>query len=628
MGIQVNGPASGIQTDLLIQQLLSVERRPQVVMNRQLQMMQWKKSAWNEINTKLLALKTTVEGLLQRDKLLASKVSSTKEELVSATGSGIATSGEYEIIVHALATSTKLVSGAGKAGFGLGKAISQFSPFTEGSNFGTRISKGTFTINGVQIEIQEGDYLGDGTGTDGHDLIQKINDSAAGVIASYDAVTDRIAIKAKEPGGNVHLGAVSDTSNFLTATYLLTAPEKEIDGVKVKTSTSHLGHINTRELLKDANFAEELLDSDGGTTGQGKFKINGVEITYDLSRDNIDNIITRINNSAAGVTAFHDRMTDRIIFQNKATGSFNIVLEDLEGNFVQALDLGAGAAITMGQNAKLSIAGFNNDQPIYSNSNQVTGVVPGLTINLKATTTEPVKLNVEQDEEIIKNAITDFVNKYNETVKHLSSKLREKSVTDKEWEQMTDSERRAGLMSGNSTLGKIRFDLLEQIIDPISDPDGVFKLLSQIGIESVVDAGGSNSGTLKIDDKKLEEAIRNNPEGIARLFFNDADGDGVIDRDENKKPIESGIAVRLLDYLDSLLDTRVYEHGKGGMVPRQQDELDVSIKYMQNRIQDFDRRIEQREEYLVRQFTAMEKALAVLQSQSTWLSGQIAGLFG
>ena len=628
MGIQVNGPASGIQTDLLIQQLLSIERRPQVVMNRQLQLMQWKKSTWNEINTKLLDFKTTVEGLLHRDKLLASKVTSSKEEKVTAIASGIANSAEYEITVHALASSTKLMSGSGKAGFGLGKAINQFLPFSDGGNFGTRISKGTFTINGAQIEIEDGDYLGDGTGADGHDLIKKINDSAANVIASYDPATDCLEIKAKNPGGNVNLGAVTDTSNFLTVTYLLTSPEEQNGGVALRTSTSHLGHIHNRELLKNANFAEELLDKDGGTEGQGKFKINGVEITYDLSRDNFDNVLSRINNSDAGVTAFYDKMTDRLIFQNKATGSFEIVLEDVEGNFVEALDLGAGSTVSMGQNAKLSIVGFNNDQPIYSSSNQVTNVVPGLTINLKATTTEPVKLNVEQDQDTIKKTITDFVNKYNETVKYFNSKLKEKSVTDKDIEEMTDSERRAGLMSGNSTLGKIRFGLLEQIIDPLSDSDGVFKLLSQMGIESVVDPSGANSGTLKINDNKLEDAIRNNPEGIARFFFNDADGNGIITRDEDKKPIESGIAVRLVDYLDSLLDTRVYEHGKGGVVPRQQDELDESMKYLKKRIDDFDKRMEQRELYLVRQFTSMEKSLAILQSQSSWLSGQIAGLFG
>ena len=47
MGIQINGPASGMQTDLIIQQLLSIERRPQVIMNRQLQLMQWKKFILN-----------------------------------------------------------------------------------------------------------------------------------------------------------------------------------------------------------------------------------------------------------------------------------------------------------------------------------------------------------------------------------------------------------------------------------------------------------------------------------------------------------------------------------------------------------------------------------------------------
>ena len=627
MGVQVSGIASGIDTSALIEQLLSIERQPQVVMQRQLQLLQWKKSSWNTINTKLLDLKTTVEGLLKRDNLLASKVSSSQDGLVSATASGISASGSYEITVNALATGTKLVSGLGDAGFGLGKVIDQFLAFTEGGNFGTKINNGTFTINGVQITVESGDYLGDGTGTDGHDLIKKINDSAAGVTATYDAVTDRLSISAKEAGGKVNLGATTDTSNFLSATYLLTSPESEQAGVNVKTSTAHLGHINAGELLKNANFAAQLQDKDGGHTGQGKFKINGVEITYDLSKDKLNDLLTRLNNSDAGVTAYYDKLTDRLIVQNKETGSYGISLEDVEGNLVEAFALGTDAELTVGANASFTVAGFNNDQPIYSSTNQVTGVIPGLTIDLKGVTSEPVKLSVTQDEGAIKKTITDFVNKYNETVKYLTAELKEKSVTGKEWDDMTDSERQAGLMSGDSVLGQVRFNLLDQIIEPLSDdPDGVYKMLSQIGIESVYDPTGAASGTLKINDQKLEEAIENNPEGLARLFFNDTDGDGAVDRDQDKAATESGIAVRLLDYLDGLLDTKTYENGKGGVVPRQQDTLDTRIDYLQDRIDAFDLRMEQREEYLVKQFTAMEQALATLQSQSSWLEGQLAGL--
>ena len=157
---------------------------------------------------------------------------------------------------------------------------------------------------------------------------------------------------------------------------------------------------------------------------------------------------------------------------------------------------------------------------------------------------------------------------------------------------------------------------------------GSFKMLSSIGIESVWDGSGLNSGTLKIDDAKLTEAIRNNPDGVARLFFNDLDADGRVDRDSEGRAIEHGVAVRLLDYLDNLLDTKIKNGVKGGVIPRQQDELDSSIKRIQNRIDEFELRMEKREEQLVRQFTALERALAQMNAQSQWLAGQLAGLIG
>ena len=627
MGLQIGGISSGLPTDDIIQKLLAVERNPQILMQRQVQMLQWKKGVWNDVNSRLLGLKSSVENLLNRDKLLINKVSTSDEKAITASASGMAASGEYGITVHNLATSTKLISGPG-TGLGLGGTIDPGSALAD-ANFGITISKGVFTINGVQIEIEDGDILGTGADDDlaPNSILNKINSSDAKVKATYDPNTDRITIQTTEAGGTVNLGAITDTSNFLSATYLITAPGEVVDGLTSRTSTSHMGHINPRVYLKDANFATPIA---ADHNGEGIFKINGIEIKYNINKDTLNKVINRINYSDAGVSAYYDPLTDRIVLQNKKTGSFAITVEDVEGNMTAALNFDKNTTTQMGENAKITVSGYNNEEPIYSNTNQVTDVVPGLTINLNGKTTDPVKIKVEQDTAAIKNVIVNFVNQYNETVKYLNGKLKEKSVTDKTWEEMTESERRLGLLTGDNVLRGVRSNLLQQAIEPMDGDTGIFQTLYSIGIESVLDSsdGGINSGTLKIDDKKLDEAIRNNPDGIAKLFFNDANGDGKVERDSDKKPLESGVAVRLVDYLDNLLDTKVYNYGvKGGVLPRQQDELDSSIKRLQTRIDEFEVRMEKREEYLVRQFTAMERALASMQSQSDWLAGQISGMF-
>lgn len=81
------------------------------------------------------------------------------------------------------------------------------------ANYLTAVTSGTFTINGVQIAVKSNNNL--------FDVINSINASSAGVVASYDSATGQITLAAKNSGPqSIVLGSGSDTSNFLSATGL------------------------------------------------------------------------------------------------------------------------------------------------------------------------------------------------------------------------------------------------------------------------------------------------------------------------------------------------------------------------------------------------------------------------
>ena len=63
-----------------------------------------------------------------------------------------------------------------------------------------------------------------------------------------------------------------------------------------------------------------------------------------------------------------------------------------------------------------------------------------------------------------------------------------------------------------------------------------------------------------------------------------------------------------------------------GMITTLATSKDSSAKDLENRIADWDVRLELRRTSLTRQFTAMETALGTLQNQSQWLSAQLASL--
>ncbi|MDI3280272.1 MAG: flagellar filament capping protein FliD [Bacillota bacterium] len=629
--LRVSGIASGIDTVGLIEQLMAVERRPAVLMERQKLKLDWKKELWGEINTRLLSVKTALAPLLDRTKLLAKSATSSNESVLTAEASSTAATGTYKITVSRLATATVVTSGAGAAGLGLGRAVDTAQPVVStASRFGTPVTAGTFTIAGVTITLDADDFLGNGTGG-ANDLIQKVNDAlaAAGkstITMRYDSATDKLTVT-DTAGGPIEMGAVGDTSNFLSAAGLLAAPlTVSQDGTTSRTSTFHLGHVNPNQLLKDANFATAITDSGGGTTGTGSFKINGVEITFDLSNDTLNTVITRINNSAAGVVASYDAVQDRLILTAKTTGSLSITREDVAGTFLAATDLLAGATLTAGQNAEFTIEGLNGGNPLYSTSNDVTDVISGVTLHLrKADPLNPVTLTIGQDTQAVKDAIKAWVNAYNEAINLINTRLQEKTISNKKWEDMTDAERKQGLLRGDWALAQLKNDLVRRVTDVVEGLPSGFNQLALIGIKLSSDTGAS-AGNLTIDEAALDAALRDNPEKVADLFFRDADYDNIVDSGE------VGVAVRVDALLKSLTDPSTVSVGgtsvKNGLIPRQQDVLTTQIEDLEERIERFDAWLQQREAYLVRQFTAMEQFIGLMQQQSSWLAAQTASLMG
>lgn len=103
------------------------------------------------------------------------------------------------------------VTSAGPVG-----GVNQGSALTSAGNagFATAVTSGAFTINGVQINV---DTSNDNVAS----VLSKINSSTAGVVASYNIITDTFSLTNKSTGAqSVVIGAAGDTSNFLAVAEL------------------------------------------------------------------------------------------------------------------------------------------------------------------------------------------------------------------------------------------------------------------------------------------------------------------------------------------------------------------------------------------------------------------------
>ena len=314
------------------------------------------------------------------------------------------------------------------------------------AGFATPVTAGTFTVNGKTITIATSDTL--------QSVFDQINTATGGAVTgSYDSSTDEISLTST--GGAIVLGSATDTSNFLQAAELFN------NGTNAITSVSGLGGVNLNSTMGSANLTTAI--SDGGS-GAGEFEINGVTINFDASSDSINDVLQRIDDSAAGVTATYDSVNDRFQLTNKTTGDVGISMQDVTGNFLAATGL-SGGALQRGTNLQYSV---NNGGTLTSQSNTIDGTsagVAGLSVTAQGVGTTTI--SVASDTSTISSAIGSFVTDYNAVQNYISGQIK----------TSTDS-------SGNVTAGTLTGDL---------DAEGIEDQLRQM----VGAAPGGLSGTIQ-----------------------------------------------------------------------------------------------------------------------------------
>lgn len=183
-------------------------------------------------------------------------------------------------------------------------------------------------------------------------------------------------------------------------------------------------------------------------------------------------------------------------------------------------DTGADEGFTISGDAALTTLGMDqkitnqdaqvsvNNPGIYisRNSNTITDVIGGVTLNLKdADITKTTTLTVTADSSALSEKIQTFVDAFNDAVDYLN-------------EQFTydEQKQRAGVLSGESAAVKIKNDLLSLASRRVSgiEASASYKTFALIGLEL------DRTGHLEIDDEKLDDAISNHMDAVQRLFKN------------------------------------------------------------------------------------------------------------
>ncbi len=566
--INLSGLASGFDWNSFVDQMVQAEQAPETTLRSQQSTINQRNNAYGSIQTELGVLSNRLADLQQASFFGTRLSQSTDSTVAQATASATASLGQYTFEVSQLATASAQVGqadiGASLVGAsGLDMALSA-------APFATAVTAGTFTVNGKQVTVATSDTL--------QQVFDKISTATGGTVtAQYNSGTGQDTITLSSAGAIV-LGSATDTSNFLQVAKL------NNNGTGTITSTSALGSAQLTGTLANANLG--TAPSDGGS-GAGEFKINGVSISFSTTADSLSNVIDRINNSAAGVTASYDTLNDRMVLTSNVTGDMGIALEDVTGNFLAATGL-SGGTLQRGNDLQYSV---NGGGQLTSHSNTIGSDSSGLAgLAVTVAGTGKTTISVSSDTATIKKAIKDFVDEFNKVQSLITTNT---SSTTNSTGKVT-----AGILANDGDADEIASRLRGLVNGRQADLSGVVKSLDDLGIIS-----NGYDNTLSVDDEsKLDDALANHLNDVQALFTDST----------------NGLATNLSGYVDKTIGDDGTLLAKESTLTKQSSDIDTQIA-------DMERTIQADRQRMIEQFTAMETAQATINQQLSYLTQTFGG---
>ena len=379
-----------------------------------------------------------------------------------------------------------------------------------------------------------------------------------------------------------------------------------------------------------------------------EFKING-KLVGAFNKDTaLETVLTSINGNAdAGVTVSYSKTTNQFQFTTRETGkSSKIVMGD---GLAKALfgDTGGtdGKQHPTGEDAIFSMMVNGKELDGISRSSN-TFDVDGMSVSLKGTfgtydsnnklgnnlaaaKADAVSFTASSDADKIVDAIKSMVEDYNAMVteiKNAYSTLPQQKSNGKYYEPLTEEDKadmsessikayeekaKQGLLFADRDLSALYTQLTSAI--SMSGKDGAD--LKAIGITSNYSNGLT---TLSLNENKLRAALETDPDKVRDVF---------------SKSVDSGSSTNgLMQALKSPLDMYSKVQGtKGILVQKAGSTLAPTTLYkntLQNKLDDFDTQIEKWQDKMADQvdrytskFTALEKLIAQMNSQSSALAG-------
>lgn len=589
MPIKLSGMVSGLDTDAIIKELVASYNQKTEKYEKSKTKLEWKQEAWKELNTKIYDLYSKTISNMRFSNAYSKKKTSVSDETKASVVAG---SGSVK------GTQTLEVKKLAATGYLTGseiKGINDLSSETALRELGFN-SESEFT---VQVG-EKSEKISLGPDTTIGDVVKQLKN--AGVDANFDENNKRFFINSTDIGADYDFKLTGD-HNTLSKLGLVQA-SKEVYGFGIMADeTSALSSLG---ISRGDSFTVQVGDGEKKT------------ITFD-GGETVQDLLDKFKEIGIDASMYWAGSGNKLLALKSKDGDIKIGGDD---QTLMRLGLYNTEAVKIdGADAEIRL----NGATFTSNSNNFS--INGLTITAKEVTTSVVNLVTDTDVDAVYNNIKDFFKQYNEIINEMDSLYNADSA--KGYEPLTDEEKEAlsekevekweekikkSLLRRDTTLNSVASMLKSTMLNTY-EIDGKTMSLAALGIKTGnyftmkdneknafhID-GDPDDSTSANNEEKLKAAIAADPESVSEFF------------------------TKLANDLYSKLGERMKSTTLSSAFTVYNDkQMTTEMNQYDSQIKKWEKYVSEQEEFWYKKFTAMEKALAQLQSSTSALSGLFGG---
>ncbi len=337
-------------------------------------------------------------------------------------------------------------------------------------------------------------------------------------------------------------------------------------------------------------------DKDKTTMGVGYIKFDTPEgekeVYINEGNSTLEKIAAQINGAEIGIRAVivNDRSDKTDSYKLEIAGLKTGDDHEVKFPTVYMLDGEADfqfSGSNKAQNAKFKLDGHEFE----SAENMISDMIPGVTLDLKkAAPNQQVRVNITENYDAISEKVKSFVDSYNGALAFIQSQ--NKLAPDKSGVQ------HLGPLGGDSML-RMTEGRLRSIIQDMQATDSKYHRIIELGVEF------NRNGTLNFNQDKFSKIVTAEPLQVIEFLR----GDGQ----------QTGFLTQMKQKLSLITDP------SNGPVTTRKKSMQDRVNQIDKRIENKERNLTRREEQLRNQFAKMEETMSRIQAQGSAAAGALGG---